>query len=79
MANSISPDDVDVFLDNAAWAICCSSTFHLWPTGTELENTGKNWQSMIIGAKTKGALTTTIRLVIEYSLLKMVYFARFHQ
>ncbi len=26
MADSISPDDVDVFLDNAAWAIC--STYH---------------------------------------------------
>ena len=26
MANSISPDDVDVFLDNAAWAVC--STYH---------------------------------------------------
>jgi hypothetical protein len=22
MANSVTPDDVDVFLDNAAWAIC---------------------------------------------------------
>jgi hypothetical protein len=26
MADSISPDDVNVFLDNAAWAIC--STYH---------------------------------------------------
>jgi hypothetical protein len=26
MANSVTPDDVDVFLDNAAWAIC--STYH---------------------------------------------------
>jgi hypothetical protein len=26
MANSLTPDDVDVFLDNAAWAIC--STYH---------------------------------------------------
>ncbi len=26
MANTITPDDVDVFLDNAAWAIC--STHH---------------------------------------------------
>ena len=26
MANSISPDDMDVFLDNATWAIC--STYH---------------------------------------------------
>jgi hypothetical protein len=26
MAESVSPDDVDVFLDNAAWAIC--STYH---------------------------------------------------
>jgi hypothetical protein len=26
MANSVTPNDVDVFLDNAAWAIC--STFH---------------------------------------------------
>jgi hypothetical protein len=26
MANSITPDDVEVFLDNAAWAIC--STYH---------------------------------------------------
>jgi transposase InsO family protein len=26
MADSVSPDDVDVFLDNAAWAIC--STYH---------------------------------------------------
>jgi hypothetical protein len=26
MANSVSPNDVDVFLDNAAWAIC--STYH---------------------------------------------------
>jgi hypothetical protein len=24
MANSVTPDDVDVFLDNAAWAICSS-------------------------------------------------------
>jgi hypothetical protein len=27
MANSVTPDDVDVFLDNAAWAIC--STYHM--------------------------------------------------
>jgi hypothetical protein len=26
MADSVTPNDVDVFLDNAAWAIC--STFH---------------------------------------------------
>ncbi len=26
MANSVTPDDVDVFLDNAAWAI--RSTYH---------------------------------------------------
>ena len=26
MAESVTPDDVDVFLDNAAWAIC--STYH---------------------------------------------------
>jgi hypothetical protein len=26
MANSVTPDDVDVFLDNVAWAIC--STYH---------------------------------------------------
>jgi hypothetical protein len=26
MANSVTPYDVDVFLDNAAWAIC--STYH---------------------------------------------------
>jgi hypothetical protein len=26
MANSVTPDDIDVFLDNAAWAIC--STIH---------------------------------------------------
>ncbi len=26
MADSVSPDDIDVFLDNAAWAIC--STYH---------------------------------------------------
>jgi hypothetical protein len=26
MDNSVTPDDVDVFLDNAAWAIC--STYH---------------------------------------------------
>ncbi len=26
MANSVTPDGVDVFLDNAAWAIC--STYH---------------------------------------------------
>ncbi len=26
MANSVTPDVVDVFLDNAAWAIC--STYH---------------------------------------------------
>ena len=26
MAKTITPDDVDVFLDNAAWAICC--TYH---------------------------------------------------
>ncbi len=26
MANSVTPDDVDAFLDNAAWAIC--STYH---------------------------------------------------
>jgi hypothetical protein len=26
MANSVTPDDVDVFLDNTAWAI--SSTYH---------------------------------------------------
>jgi hypothetical protein len=27
MANSFTPDDVNVFLDNAAWAIC--STYHM--------------------------------------------------
>jgi hypothetical protein len=27
MANSVTPDDVDVFLDNAAWAI--RSTYHM--------------------------------------------------
>jgi hypothetical protein len=27
MANSVTPDDVDVFLDNVAWAIC--STYHM--------------------------------------------------
>jgi hypothetical protein len=27
MANSVNPDDIDVFLDNAAWAIC--STYHM--------------------------------------------------
>ncbi len=27
MANSVTPDDVDVFLDNAAWAICF--TYHM--------------------------------------------------
>jgi hypothetical protein len=26
MANSVTPDDIDVFLDNAAWAI--HSTYH---------------------------------------------------
>jgi hypothetical protein len=26
MADSVTPDDVDVFLDNAAWAIC--SAYH---------------------------------------------------
>jgi hypothetical protein len=26
MANSVTPDDIDVFLDNVAWAIC--STYH---------------------------------------------------
>jgi hypothetical protein len=26
MANSVTPDDLDVFLDNATWAIC--STYH---------------------------------------------------
>jgi hypothetical protein len=26
MAESVTPDDVDVFLDNTAWAIC--STYH---------------------------------------------------
>jgi hypothetical protein len=26
MADTITPDDLDVFLDNAAWAIC--STYH---------------------------------------------------
>ncbi len=28
MANSVTPDDVDVFLDNAAWAIC-STMYHM--------------------------------------------------
>jgi hypothetical protein len=27
MAKTVTPDDVDVFLDNAAWAIC--STYHI--------------------------------------------------
>jgi hypothetical protein len=27
MANSVTPDDGDVFLNNAAWAIC--STYHM--------------------------------------------------
>jgi hypothetical protein len=26
MAESVTPNDVDVFLDNAAWAVC--STYH---------------------------------------------------
>jgi hypothetical protein len=26
MADSVTPDDINVFLDNAAWAIC--STYH---------------------------------------------------
>ena len=26
MADSVTPDDVDVFIDNSAWAIC--STYH---------------------------------------------------
>jgi hypothetical protein len=26
MANSVTPDDIDVFLDNVVWAIC--STYH---------------------------------------------------
>jgi hypothetical protein len=26
MAKSVNPDDVDIFLDNASWAIC--STYH---------------------------------------------------
>jgi hypothetical protein len=29
MAETITPDDVDVFLDNTAWAIC--STYHTVP------------------------------------------------
>jgi hypothetical protein len=29
MANSVNPNDVDVFLDNAAWTIC--STYHTVP------------------------------------------------
>jgi hypothetical protein len=29
MADSVAPDDVDVFLDNAAWAI--RSTYHMVP------------------------------------------------
>jgi hypothetical protein len=58
MANLVTPNDADVFLENAAWEICstyhrvlkaqvqlfldktCSLTFHLWPTGTKLENAG---------------------------------------
>ncbi len=27
MADSVTPDDIDVFLDNPAWAIC--STYHM--------------------------------------------------
>jgi hypothetical protein len=27
MTDSVTPDEVDVFLDNAAWAIC--STYHM--------------------------------------------------
>jgi hypothetical protein len=58
MAESVTPDNLYVFLDNAAWAICstyhtvlkaspgadetCSLTFHLWLTGTKLENTGNH-------------------------------------
>jgi transposase InsO family protein len=61
MADSVTPDDIDVSLDNAAWAICstyhivlkaspgaafldktCSSTFHSWLTGTNLENAGNH-------------------------------------
>jgi hypothetical protein len=49
MDDSVTPDDIDDFLDNAAWRICstyhtvlqavpdtdetCSSTFRLWLTG----------------------------------------------
>ena len=56
MAKLITPNYVDVFLDNAAWAPpiiqylkphqvqlfldkTCTFTFHLWLTGTKLENT----------------------------------------
>jgi hypothetical protein len=61
IVDSVTPNDVNVFLDNMVWAICstyhivlqaspgaaildksCSLTFHLWLTGTKLENTGNH-------------------------------------
>jgi hypothetical protein len=56
LTNSVTPDDVNVFLDNAAWEICSTyhtvfkaspgaaiyGTFHVWLTGIKLENTGNH-------------------------------------
>ncbi len=88
MADSVSPNDVDVFLFAVAITQylkphqappfldeTCSLTFRSWPTGTKLENIGNYWQIVVTSVKTNDASITIIRSVIKYSWLKMVYSA----
>ncbi len=98
MANSVSPDDVDVFLDNAAWAI--PSTYHTvlkaspgaaifrrdmlfnLPFTADWYKIGEYRQSLTDRNNEcenkqridyNDALFMITKLVIKYSLLKMVY------
>jgi hypothetical protein len=85
MADSVTPNDVNVFLDNTAWAICstyhtvlkaspgepfldvsCSLTFHLWLTGTKLENKGNHRQIVAISTRMLNVLTTTTKSEVKY-------------
>jgi hypothetical protein len=55
MANSVTPDDVDVFLDNAAWAICSTyNTRYLKPPQGQPfldEKCSSTFHSWLTGAK----------------------------
>jgi hypothetical protein len=84
MAESVTPNDVDVFLHNAAWAIC--STYHTVLKaspgaavfGQEMlfnilfladwHKIGEHMQSLAISARLIDALITITRLEIKYLL-----------